>query len=360
MSSSFAKTGSWGGVNKNGNVELTNCPPSEIALPSQNNHDDDLQVAPTDESEKQRVAREESPVVYVDDSFLEENPEGFETILESINFEEQTLREMACLLSAYGEVTINVRGTLPPTKVDLSIERPKTIRESLSLLAHLNNLQVDYYPGGAIIWNATEEITPFSPSVSPPSSPEDETGLNEIIESIHFENQPLREVVSLLATYGQVDINVRRTVPSTHVWLQIEEPCTVHEVLDLLAHLYDLQIDYLPNGAIIWPASEEMVPFNPPRLEPGRGGETTGLNRTMESIAFGDSPLREVVALLSAYAQAEILVDKSVPPTRVTIGIQHPTTVRDMLARLCHLYDLEVDYGPNGAVIRRGSAEWDD
>ena len=219
---------------------------------------------------------------------------------------------------------------------------------------------MDYYPGGAIIWNATEEMIPFSPSVSRSSSPEDETGLNEIIESIHFEDQALREIVSLLATYGQVDINVRRTVPSTHVWLKIEKPCTVHEVLGLLAHLYDLQIDYLPHGAIIWPASEEMVPFTPPRLEGGRGDRTTGLDTTVWSMVFGESSLREVVSLLSAYARSEILVDKSVPPTRVTIGIQHPTTVRAMLAQMCHLHDLEVDYRPNGAVIRRGSAEWDD
>ena len=123
--------GIMGWLNKNGSVELAACPPSEEALPSQSNHVDDSEVDATDGSEKQRVPDEEPPVVYVDDAFLEGGEQGFETILESINFEEQPLREMACLLSAYGEVEINVRGTVPAMKVSMSIERPRTVRESL-------------------------------------------------------------------------------------------------------------------------------------------------------------------------------------------------------------------------------------
>ena len=102
-------------------------------------------------------------------------PKGLDTVIESISFESQDIREIVALLSQYGKTSINVAGSVPDIKVTFNILTPRTLREVLEDLAKTYDLWIDYQPGNTIVRRGNERMREEKGETSP--SPVEEYGI---------------------------------------------------------------------------------------------------------------------------------------------------------------------------------------
>ena len=83
-------------------------------------------------------------------------------------------------------------------------------------------------------------------------------GLDTIIESMSVENQELREVITLLATYGEISINVDGDVPPKFpVTINVPKPKTLRQILEDLSSQYGLWIDYQEGNTFVRPGEKK-------------------------------------------------------------------------------------------------------
>jgi hypothetical protein len=101
-----------------------------------------------------------------------------------------------------------------------------------------------------------EELAPSEPAQKPSPSQQDtesaHKGLDAPVESLTIENQDIREIVGLLSSFSETSINVAGSIPpKMPVTLNVQEPRPVRAILEDLAKMYDLWIDYQPGNTII-------------------------------------------------------------------------------------------------------------
>lgn len=82
------------------------------------------------------------------------------------------------------------------------------------------------------------------------------TGLDTLVEDLNVQGDNIRELVELLATFGETNINVVGTVPQTPVNVILKNK-TIREILEELAVQYQLYIDYQPGNTLIRPLTEK-------------------------------------------------------------------------------------------------------
>ncbi len=81
------------------------------------------------------------------------------------------------------------------------------------------------------------------------------TGLETLVEDLNVAGDNLRELVELLATFGETNINVVGTVPQTKVHVILKNK-TIRQILGELEVQYNLFIDYQDGNTLIRPGSE--------------------------------------------------------------------------------------------------------
>ncbi|MCA9410945.1 MAG: hypothetical protein KC944_07025 [Candidatus Omnitrophica bacterium] len=96
----------------------------------------------------------------------------------------------------------------------------------------------------------------FSAPASAQDASEQGTGLDTLVEDLNVQGDNLRELIDLLATFGETNINVVGSVPQTKVNVNLKNK-TIKEILSELSVLYDLYIDYQPGNTLIRPGSEK-------------------------------------------------------------------------------------------------------
>lgn len=109
----------------------------------------------------------------------------------------------------------------------------------------------------------------WSQEITVPVTPSDATaenkdsapsGLETPVFDVAFTDQKLTEVVDLLSTLGGININVAGNVdPKIMVNLNVKTQKSVREVLNDLATLYGLWIDYQPDNVMIRPGTDKPV-----------------------------------------------------------------------------------------------------
>ena len=104
---------------------------------------------------------------------------------------------------------------------------------------------------------ATPDATAEASADDADSTPK---GLDTPIFDVAFTDQKLTEVVDLLSTLGGVNINVAGNVdPKIVVNLNVKTQKTIREVLDDMATLYGLWIDYQADSVMIRPGTDKPV-----------------------------------------------------------------------------------------------------
>jgi len=147
---------------------------------------------------------------------------------------------------------------------------PETHAKIEKLLAEMDSLLAEKKEGGErpSVYGLTvyllQGMETGNRENAPTQKPSSETiakttgslGIDTVVESIIFENQPLQELIAMLSTVSASNVNVAGSVPNMKVSVNIQDPRTVREILQDLEKLYDLWVDYQPGNTIVRPGWE--------------------------------------------------------------------------------------------------------
>ncbi len=115
--------------------------------------------------------------------------------------------------------------------------------------------------------SAFPSAAPAVAQATPPvqaSSGSEGKGLDTPIADVSFPNQKLTEVADLLSTLGGVNINVSGSVDSKiRINYVVKTEKTIRQIVDDLGELYNLTIDYRPDGVFIRSEEDGAPDRNP-------------------------------------------------------------------------------------------------
>ena len=160
---------------------------------------------------------------------------------------------------------------------------PATHKKIEELLAKMEGMvtegsakgQVKQYPLEVFLLRGTQQGAISSPPTDEP--PRTQTaqpvqsatqgefkGLNTPIVDVSFPDQRLIEVADLLSTLGGISINVAGDVnPRLRITYFVKTEKTIRQILDELGDLYELNIDYRPDGVFIRSREERAPVWHP-------------------------------------------------------------------------------------------------